>query len=154
MNGFIFIAVIIIIILLFLSIKNAYHSGFQKSIKNLLSLLIPIILSGTAIRIGRILLPDSINISYYITGIGMILFYIVLSPIIKKVASDRYRKLSKRSRLFGACIGILQCWLFISFILFFVNLIFYQNIPALKEYDHIISILILPIRFFWFFPNM
>ena len=153
MNSFICIIVIILILLL-LSIKNAYHLGFQGSIKNLLSLLIPIILSGTAIRIGRILLPESINISYYIAGIGMILFYIVLSPIIKKVPSDRYKKLSKRSRLFGVCVGILQSWLFISFVLFFINLFFYQNIPALKEYDYIISILTLPIRFFWFFPNM
>ncbi len=153
MNNFIFIT-IIIIILLFFSIKNAYHVGFQRSIKNLLSLLIPIILSGTAIRIGRILLPNSINISYYITGIGMILFYIVLSPIIKKVASDRYRKVSKLSRLFGACIGILQCWLLISFILFFINLMFYQSFPVLRSYNYIISILTLPIRFFWFFPNM
>ena len=153
MNIFISITVIIII-LLFLFIKNAYHLGFQRSVKNLLSLLIPIILSGTAIRIGRILLPDSINISYYITGIGMILFYIVLSPIIRKVASDRYRKVSKQSRLFGVCIGILQCWLLVSFILFFINLIFYQNTQALKTYDQIISILMLPVHFFWFFPNM
>lgn len=153
MNSFIFIAVIIII-LLFLSIKSAYHLGFQGSIKNLLSLLIPIILSGTAIRIGRILLPDSINISYYIAGVGMIIFYIVLSPIIKKVASDRYRKVSRQSHIFGMFVGVLQFWLFISFVLFFINLFFYQNIPTLKEYDYIISILILPIRFFWFFPNM
>ena len=153
MNSFIFIAIIIIILLL-LSIRNAYHLGFERSIKNLLSLLIPIILSGTAIRIGRILLPDSLNISYYIAGIGMILFYIVLSPIIKKVTSDRYRKVSKQSRIFGIFIGILQFWLFISFVLFFINLFFNQNNPILKEYEYIISILTLPIRFFWFFPNM
>ena len=153
MNSFIFIAIIIILLLL-LSIRNAYHLGFQGSIKNLLSLLIPIILSGTAIRIGRILLPDSLNISYYIAGIGMILFYIVLSPIIKKVTSDRYRKVSKQSRIFGIFIGILQFWLFISFLLFFINLFFNQNNPILKEYEYIISILTLPIRFFWFFPNM
>ncbi len=153
MNSFIFIAIIIILLLL-LSIKNAYHLGFQGSIKNLLSLLIPIILSGTAIRIGRILLPDSLNISYYIAGIGMILFYIVLSPIIKKVTSDRYRKVSRQSRIFGIFIGILQFWLFISFVLFFINLFFNQNNPILKEYEYIISILTLPIRFFWFFPNM
>ena len=153
MNSFIFIAIIIILLLL-LSIRNAYHLGFQGSIKNLLSLLIPIILSGTAIRIGRILLPDSLNISYYIAGIGMILFYIVLSPIIKKVTSDRYRKVSKQSRIFGIFIGILQFWLFISFVLFFINLFFNQNNPILKEYEYIISILTLPIRFFWFFPNM
>ena len=153
MNSFIFITIIIILLLL-LSIRNAYHLGFQGSIKNLLSLLIPIILSGTAIRIGRILLPDSLNISYYIAGIGMILFYIVLSPIIKKVTSDRYRKVSKQSRIFGIFIGILQFWLFISFLLFFINLFFNQNNPILKEYEYIISILTLPIRFFWFFPNM
>ena len=153
MNSFIFITIIIILLLL-LSIRNAYHLGFQGSIKNLLSLLIPIILSGTAIRIGRILLPDSLNISYYIAGIGMILFYIVLSPIIKKVTSDRYKKVSKQSRIFGVFIGILQFWLFISFVLFFINLFFNQNNPILREYEYIISILTLPIRFFWFFPNM
>ena len=153
MNTFIFIT-IIIIILMFFFIKNAYNLGFKRSIKNLLSLLIPIILSGTAIRIGKILLPDSINISYYITGIGTILFYLVLSPIIKKVASDRYKKLATDSRIKGVFVGVLQCWLLISFILFFVNLIFYQKIPALREYDHIITILTLPVRFFWFFPNM
>ncbi|MDK2818469.1 MAG: hypothetical protein KFW21_03350 [Spirochaetota bacterium] len=153
MNSFILITGIIIILLL-LFIKNSYYLGFEKSIKNLLSLLVPIILSGTAIRIGRILLPDSINISYYITGIGMILFYLVLAPIITKVTSDRYRKVSKKSRIYGACVGILQCWLFISFILFFINLIFYKNIPVLQKYDHIISILTLPIQFFWNFPNM
>ena len=153
MNSFIFITIIIILLLL-LSIRNAYHLGFQGSIKNLLSLLIPIILSGTAIRIGRILLPDSLNISYYIAGIGMILFYIVLSPIIKKVTSDRYKKVSKQSRIFGVFIGILQFWLFISFVLFFINLFFNQNNPILREYEYVISILTLPIRFFWFFPNM
>ena len=153
MNSFIFIA-IIIIILMFFFIKNAYNLGFKRSIKNLLSLLIPIILSGTAIRIGRILLPDSINISYYIAGVGMILFYIVLSPIIKKVPSDRYKKLATQSRLQGVCVGILQCWLLISFILFFINLFFYQSAPIPRPYDQIMSILILPIRFFWFFPNM
>ena len=153
MNNFIFIAIIIIILLL-LSIKNSYHLGFERSIKNLLSLLIPIILSGSAIRIGRILLPDSLNISYYIAGIGMIIFYIVLSPIIKKVASDRYRKVSKQSHIFGVCVGILQFWLFISFVLFFINLFFNHNNPILREYEYIISILTLPIQFFWFFPNM
>lgn len=153
MNSFILITCIIIILLL-LFIRNSYYLGFEKSMKNLLSLLVPIILSGTAIRIGRILLPDSINISYYITGIGMILFYLVLAPIIKKVTSDRYKKVSKKSRIYGAFIGILHCWLFISFILFFINLIFYKNIPVLQKYDHIISILTLPIQFFWNFPNM
>lgn len=132
-------------------LRMSYTYGIKKSFQHLLSILIPIILSGTAIRIGEILLPESIVVSYYIAATATVFFYIILFPIITKEEKDRYRKISKQSRYFSLIIGLFYFWLISSFGVFFINIL----LPNLfSQYQDLIFYLILPIRLFWFFPNL
>lgn len=137
--------------LFYIFIYLAYRSGSKRAFKNFLAILIPLIFAGTAVRIGDILLPQSTKLSLYIAGIGTLLFYSILSPILRKENSDRYRRISKKSQNFACIIGFFEAWLVISFIIFFLNQ-FYPSI--LSNFNKFIYIFTLPIRFIWFFPKI
>ncbi|MGL4676712.1 MAG: hypothetical protein ACRCWI_03490 [Brevinema sp.] len=145
MNTYLWLIAGITICLIFF--WKSYSLGTKKSFQNFLSLLIPIILSGTATRISRMILPNFVNISYYIAGMGTLLFYIVLAPILTKEKPDRYRKITKISRWFAGIIGVATAGLFLSFICFFINLF----VPTLLP-NQFVSLLTMPIKFLWLFP--
>lgn len=151
MNWF-WISLFVLSILFSVFITRAYYQGTQKVVKRLVLLLLSLILAGTAIRLGYILLPQSTQISYYIACIGTILFYIILTPIFKRQSYDRYQRISKTSRIFACFVALIEAWFFISYIVFFWDLFYpINNSPAL---DKLVDIFLLPIRFIWFFPRI
>lgn len=131
-----------------LYLRLIYVSGTKKAFKRCLSILVPILLSGTATRIGALILPDFILLSYYIAGVGTLIFYTILAPIFQKNESDRYRRISKESKILAVAIGMINIWLFLSFAFFFINLLNY-SIASQK----ILDIILVPIRILWLFPN-
>ena len=130
---------------------SAYKIGTQKTFKRLLSISVPLVLAGTGVRIGHIVLPNDILISYYIAGIGSILFYFILKPLFIKNESDRYRRISKQSRVFALFLALIEVWLIVAFILFFFHILYTQELSGIKFLK---EIFIFPIKFLWFFPNM
>lgn len=143
-----FISFIIVILLIFMYV--AYCQGTKKTFKRLLSFLIPIILSSIALQVRNVLLSDKSIISYYIAGIGTLLFYIVLTPSIMKEKSDRYKKISKYSQIFACFLAILQVWGFCSFIFFFIDLVYTKPLNEIKP---LIDFFTIPIKFLWLFPK-
>jgi len=142
------ISLVTCFIIFYIFIYKAYQVGTKQTFKRFLAILIPLVFAGTAVRIGYILLPKSNQLSFYIAGIGTLLFYSILSPVLRRINPDRYRKISKNSRLLACIIGVFEAWLVISFIVFFLNQ-FYPNYT--ENYKQLINIFTLPIRFIWFF---
>lgn len=137
----------ITIIISILYLRSMYHIGTKKAFRKCLSILIPLALSGIATRIGHLILHDFILLSYYIAGLGTLIFYIILTPIFQKDESDRYSKITKNSRLFAVIVGIITIWLFLSLSVFFINLAEQNILP--KQF---LNIILLPIRILWLFP--
>ncbi|MGL4562119.1 MAG: hypothetical protein ACRCV0_07540 [Brevinema sp.] len=133
-----------------LSLKSAYLNGLSHSFRKLINILIPFILGGITARIGRNLLPNSVNLVYYMSGIGTLLFYMILHPIINKVHSYRYKKISRYSRQLACLVSLINVWILLSFIFFFIHKIFVNIFNT----DGIwISILNIPLNIFWLFPE-
>lgn len=128
-------------------LKAMYNVGAQKAFQKCLSIVVPVLLSGTATRIGHLILPNFLLISYYIAGIGTLIFYIVLRPILQKDKSDRYRRITKNSRILAMFIGLVIIWLVVSVFTFFFNLLAPNMFP-----QKVLDIILLPIYIFWFFP--
>ncbi len=145
-----YILLIVCVTLCVLFLRKVYVSGTKRALKSFVSILVSLLLAGTATRIGRIVLPESITISYYIAGIGAILFYFILSPIIQKESPDRYRRISQESRSLAVLIGLCSIVLILSFVYFFVRL-FVSN--SLGIPSDVSRAMLIPIRFLWMFPH-
>ncbi len=128
-------------------LRRMYVAGTKKALKIFVSILVCILLAGTATRVGRIVLPESLTVSYYIAGVGALLFYFILSPIIQREVSDRYRRISKESRAFAVLIGCGSIILVVSIVMFFVQMFVDVSIPS-----DVLRVILLPIRFLWLFP--
>ncbi len=137
---------IILIIVSLLYIRYSYNIGTKKSFRKFLSVAIPIVLAGTGVRIGRLILSDSMMIIFYIAGIGTLLFYAVLRPILQKHESDRYRRITKNSRIFAGFISIFTIWMLLSFLLFFTNMLIPNKIDLPVQVQ---NILLMPMRILW-----
>ncbi len=131
-------------------IRHSYHIGFKKAFRIFLSIAIPIVLAGTSVRIGRIFLTDSMNVTYYIACIGTVLFYLVLYPILLKEESDRYRRITRDSRILGALISAATIWMFCSYLMFFVRLALPGVFSSLNQ--HFTALILMPVNIIWLFP--
>ncbi|MGL4394874.1 MAG: hypothetical protein ACRCS8_06600 [Brevinema sp.] len=145
MNTYVIIGLMILYVLF--SMNLAYSKGLSYSFRKFLNIIIPFILGAITYRIALMVLPQSIELAQIIAGIGTLVFYIIIYPIINKEMSDRYRKISKGSRQLACLLTIFNCWVALSIILFFI---FKLNLSGPRFSSDIVRVLLLPIRLFWF----
>lgn len=131
---------------LIISLRNAYSVGLAQTSRQFINILIPFIMGGITVRMGEYLLPNP-QIVHYIAGIGTIIFYIILYPIINKKYSDRYEKISKESRKLACFVAILKVWIFSSLILFFISKLATVHYTQIKE---VINLILIPLKLIWF----
>lgn len=150
--SFLFFAVILVFFAV--GVFRAYSLGFARVLKNIAALCSALLISGLSMRVGEAFAPKMERLTLILAGLGAFFFYAILNRVFSSGMESRYNYISKSSRRLACFFSIIEVWLILSFIFFYV-VNFFPSLAIEKVFffKQISAVLLMPIRLFWFFPK-
>lgn len=122
--------------------------GIVSSLPLFLRVAIPMLVSGVIVRIVMLigLSEEQINLKYIISGVGTVIFYIVLANVFKRKEREYKAKQKGYEYILGFLSGALRGWLVFGFFLLYLN----QFTELFSKYPTLVNTILKPVQWLMF----
>lgn len=122
--------------------------GIISSLPLLLRVMVPMLVSGIIVRIVMLigLSETQMNLKYIISGVGTVIFYVVLANVFKRKEREYKSKKKAYEYIIGFFSGVLRGWLIFGFFLLYLN----QFGGLFSKYPTLVNTILKPVHWLMF----